>query len=144
MLKKVIENWTSRLDYIRASRGSPMPEIIFKIQIEAHEIHRDKGLEVRLSFGFGLEHHTGDSTNKLGEIPRRDDRWRHQRSPPPQFKHRTDGKGNILQSPALVIKPKTLGPTDLTSTYSVCTRRVFMASGIRTQAFRSGVRCRNH
>ncbi|GFV08004.1 hypothetical protein TNCV_2618761, partial [Trichonephila clavipes] len=30
MLEKVIENWTSRLDYIRASRGSPMPEIIFK------------------------------------------------------------------------------------------------------------------
>ncbi|GFW97778.1 transposable element Tc3 transposase [Trichonephila clavipes] len=31
MLEKVIENWTSRLDYIRASRGSPMPEMIFKI-----------------------------------------------------------------------------------------------------------------
>ncbi|GFW92211.1 putative transposable element [Trichonephila clavipes] len=31
-LEKVIENWTSRLDYIRASRGSPMPEIIFKMQ----------------------------------------------------------------------------------------------------------------
>ncbi|GFU57275.1 uncharacterized protein TNCV_3634651 [Trichonephila clavipes] len=31
MLEKVIENWTSRLDYIRASHGSPMPEIIFKI-----------------------------------------------------------------------------------------------------------------
>ncbi|GFV83355.1 uncharacterized protein TNCV_3055021 [Trichonephila clavipes] len=30
-LEKFIENWTSRLDYIRASRGSPMPEIIFKI-----------------------------------------------------------------------------------------------------------------
>ncbi|GFW65365.1 DUF4817 domain-containing protein [Trichonephila clavipes] len=30
MLEKVIENWMSRLDYIRASRGSPMPEIIFK------------------------------------------------------------------------------------------------------------------
>ncbi|GFW37362.1 hypothetical protein TNCV_859691 [Trichonephila clavipes] len=30
MLERVIENWTSRLDYIRASRGSPMPEIIFK------------------------------------------------------------------------------------------------------------------
>ncbi|GFX44240.1 hypothetical protein TNCV_4120361 [Trichonephila clavipes] len=29
MLEKVIENWTSRLDYIRASRGSPMPEIMF-------------------------------------------------------------------------------------------------------------------
>ncbi|GFU22740.1 uncharacterized protein TNCV_763141 [Trichonephila clavipes] len=32
MLEKVIENCTSRLDYIRASRGSPMPEIIFKIK----------------------------------------------------------------------------------------------------------------
>ncbi|GFV13072.1 putative transposable element [Trichonephila clavipes] len=31
MLGKVIENWTSRLDYIRASRGSPMPVIIFKM-----------------------------------------------------------------------------------------------------------------
>ncbi|GFV21630.1 uncharacterized protein TNCV_521031 [Trichonephila clavipes] len=31
MFEKVIENWTSILDYIRASRGSPMPEIIFKI-----------------------------------------------------------------------------------------------------------------
>ncbi|GFW58336.1 putative DD41D transposase [Trichonephila clavipes] len=31
MLKKVIENWTSRLDYIRASRGSHMSEIIFKM-----------------------------------------------------------------------------------------------------------------
>ncbi|GFV78561.1 transposable element Tc3 transposase [Trichonephila clavipes] len=31
MLEKVIENWTFRLDYIRASRGSPVPEIIFKM-----------------------------------------------------------------------------------------------------------------
>ncbi|GFV90113.1 uncharacterized protein TNCV_4378291 [Trichonephila clavipes] len=31
MLETVIENWTSRLDYIRASRGSPMPENIFKM-----------------------------------------------------------------------------------------------------------------
>ncbi|GFU75719.1 DUF4817 domain-containing protein [Trichonephila clavipes] len=31
MLEKVIENWTSRLDYIRASRGSTMPEIILKM-----------------------------------------------------------------------------------------------------------------
>ncbi|GFV77642.1 DUF4817 domain-containing protein [Trichonephila clavipes] len=31
MLEKVIENWTSRLDYIRASRGSSMPEVIFKM-----------------------------------------------------------------------------------------------------------------
>ncbi|GFW61134.1 uncharacterized protein TNCV_4873441 [Trichonephila clavipes] len=31
MLEKVIENWTSRLDYIRASRGISMPEIVFKM-----------------------------------------------------------------------------------------------------------------
>ncbi|GFX58295.1 DUF4817 domain-containing protein [Trichonephila clavipes] len=31
MLEKVIENWTSRLDYIRASRGSPMSENIIII-----------------------------------------------------------------------------------------------------------------
>ncbi|GFW31646.1 putative DD41D transposase [Trichonephila clavipes] len=31
MLEKVIENWTSRLDYIRASRCSYMPEVIFKM-----------------------------------------------------------------------------------------------------------------
>ncbi|GFT58814.1 uncharacterized protein TNCV_184751 [Trichonephila clavipes] len=31
MLEKVIESWTSRSDYIRASLGSPMPEIIFKM-----------------------------------------------------------------------------------------------------------------
>ncbi|GFU88619.1 uncharacterized protein TNCV_4442961 [Trichonephila clavipes] len=37
MLVKVIENWTSRLDYIRARRGSPMPEIIFKIKDQSHE-----------------------------------------------------------------------------------------------------------
>ncbi|GFU47768.1 transposable element Tcb1 transposase [Trichonephila clavipes] len=33
MLEKVIENWTSKLDYIRASRGSHMPEIIFKMPV---------------------------------------------------------------------------------------------------------------
>ncbi|GFS58774.1 putative DD41D transposase [Trichonephila clavipes] len=31
MLEKVIENCTSRLVYIRANRGSQMPEIIFKM-----------------------------------------------------------------------------------------------------------------
>ncbi|GFW82758.1 putative transposable element [Trichonephila clavipes] len=31
MLENVIENWTSRLNYIRASRGNHMPEIIFKM-----------------------------------------------------------------------------------------------------------------
>ncbi|GFX48130.1 transposable element Tc3 transposase [Trichonephila clavipes] len=31
MLEKVIKNWTSRSDYIRARRGNHMPEIIFKM-----------------------------------------------------------------------------------------------------------------
>ncbi|GFX54839.1 transposable element Tc3 transposase [Trichonephila clavipes] len=31
ILEKVIENWTYRLDYMRAIRGSHMPEIIFKM-----------------------------------------------------------------------------------------------------------------
>ncbi|GFU50513.1 putative LOC100569746 [Trichonephila clavipes] len=31
IMKKIIENWTSRLDYIPASRGNHMPEIIFKM-----------------------------------------------------------------------------------------------------------------
>ncbi|GFX48257.1 hypothetical protein TNCV_2920741 [Trichonephila clavipes] len=38
MLEKVIENWTSRLDYIRASRGSRMPEMIFKIRTSSKGI----------------------------------------------------------------------------------------------------------
>ncbi|GFW93102.1 hypothetical protein TNCV_3888431 [Trichonephila clavipes] len=39
---------------------------------------------------------------------------------------------------------KTFGTTDLTTTYSVCTRSVFGGIGHRTQVFRSGVRCSNH
>ncbi|GFT32614.1 hypothetical protein TNCV_3145621 [Trichonephila clavipes] len=39
---------------------------------------------------------------------------------------------------------KTFGPSDLTSTYSVCTWKVLGGIGHRTQAFRSGVRCSNH
>ncbi|GFX49735.1 hypothetical protein TNCV_3072881 [Trichonephila clavipes] len=34
---------------------------------------------------------------------------------------------------------KAFGSTDLTSTFSVCTRRVFGGIGHRTQAFRAGV-----
>ncbi|GFY06082.1 uncharacterized protein TNCV_3107611 [Trichonephila clavipes] len=45
MLEKVIKNWTSRLDYIRASRGSPMPEIIFKISIPFKKTPFIKGID---------------------------------------------------------------------------------------------------
>ncbi|GFV76982.1 transposable element Tc3 transposase [Trichonephila clavipes] len=49
MLEKVIENWTSRLDYIRASRGSPMPEIIFKMILlpETLQTYRKSGFVQR-------------------------------------------------------------------------------------------------
>ncbi|GFX87720.1 uncharacterized protein TNCV_4304291 [Trichonephila clavipes] len=76
------------------------------------------------------------------------DRWRHHLASPPQFRHGTEGEGNILQPRALVVSAatshKTFGPTNLTSMYSVCTWRVFGSIGHRAQAFRSGVRCSNH
>ncbi|GFU75578.1 uncharacterized protein TNCV_2862931 [Trichonephila clavipes] len=76
MLEKVIENWTSRLDYIRASRGSPMPEIIFKMRqqiVVANTTYlamSDRGPRIssRQSVRFtpvivrSFEHHAGDST----------------------------------------------------------------------------------
>ncbi|GFT54034.1 uncharacterized protein TNCV_153921 [Trichonephila clavipes] len=71
------------------------------------------------------------------------DRWQHYLSPPPQFRHGTGGDGNILQTPAPVVSAatthKTFGPTELTSTYSVCTLRVFGGIGHQTQAFQPGV-----
>ncbi|GFT25538.1 hypothetical protein TNCV_3174111 [Trichonephila clavipes] len=51
----------------------------------------------------------------------------------------TEGEGNILQSLRSRISPQDYGPTDLTSTYSMCTQRVFGGIGHRTQAFRSRV-----
>ncbi|GFU56292.1 hypothetical protein TNCV_582261 [Trichonephila clavipes] len=69
------------------------------------------------------------------------DRWR--RHLLPQFRYGTEGEGNTIQPPAHVISAATaykiFEPTDLTSTYSVCTRRVFGGIGHRTQAFRSRV-----
>ncbi|GFX35662.1 putative DD41D transposase [Trichonephila clavipes] len=51
MLKKLIENWTARLDFIRASRGSHMPEIIFKI----YQV---------ISSQFGLAIHQNDQARR--------------------------------------------------------------------------------
>ncbi|GFT59324.1 uncharacterized protein TNCV_3892481 [Trichonephila clavipes] len=76
------------------------------------------------------------------------DRWRNHLSPPSEFRHGTGGEGNILQPPALVVSAatahKSFRPTDLTTTYSVCTRGVFGGIGHRTQAFRFGDRCSKH
>ncbi|GFX48636.1 uncharacterized protein TNCV_585331 [Trichonephila clavipes] len=76
------------------------------------------------------------------------DRWRHKLSPLPQFRHGTGGEGNIFQYPTPVVSVatahKSFGSTDLTSTYSVCTRRVFGGIRHRTQALLSEIRCFNH
>ncbi|GFX53917.1 hypothetical protein TNCV_1598631 [Trichonephila clavipes] len=62
--------------------------------------------------GPSLEHHTGDSTILLGEIPERTiehyDRWRHHLSPPPQFRQGTEVEGNSVQFSALMIQPTRL------------------------------------
>ncbi|GFU82390.1 hypothetical protein TNCV_2462731 [Trichonephila clavipes] len=75
-------------------------------------------------------------------------RRRHHLSPPPQFRHGTGGEGNIFSSPlhpGFLLRPTTrLSDTDLTSTYSVCTRRLFGGIGHRTQVFQSAVRYSNH
>ncbi|GFV42803.1 hypothetical protein TNCV_841571 [Trichonephila clavipes] len=67
---------------------------------------------------------------------------------PPQFRHRTGGEEHILQPPAPMVSAvnshKTFGPTDLTITYSVRTRRVLGGTRNRTQALQSEVRCSNH
>ncbi|GFX13339.1 hypothetical protein TNCV_2907611 [Trichonephila clavipes] len=60
-------------------------------------------------------------------------------------RHGTEGEGNNSQVPCNHDSAqKTFGPTDLTSTYFVCTRRVFGGLWHRTQTFRSGVRCSNY
>ncbi|GFV59823.1 hypothetical protein TNCV_4739511 [Trichonephila clavipes] len=73
------------------------------------------------------------------------DGWRHHRSPLAQFRYGNGGEENILYPSALVVSAhKTFRLTDLTSMYSVCTRRVFSGIRHRTQVNRSGVRCSNH
>ncbi|GFV04343.1 hypothetical protein TNCV_919641 [Trichonephila clavipes] len=47
MLEKIIENWSSRLDYIRASSGSPMPKesgVISSTLIQGDVYTRGKSL----------------------------------------------------------------------------------------------------
>ncbi|GFX86225.1 uncharacterized protein TNCV_2561071 [Trichonephila clavipes] len=122
--------------------------------LEAHGIHRDNGLEERLSLALALStiqvtvRFSSEKFPPVRQIGIHYDRWRHHRFPPPHFRHGTGGEVYILQSPELlgsaVTAHKTFGPTDLTSTYSMCTLRIFGGTGHLTQAFRSGVRCSNH
>ncbi|GFX87792.1 uncharacterized protein TNCV_2190681 [Trichonephila clavipes] len=105
---------------------------IWQCQIEAQGIHRGNGLEVRLSLALALStiqvivRFSSVKFPPVRQVGILYDRWRNHRSPPPQFRHGIGGEGNILQAPALVgsaeTSHKTFGPTDSTSTCSVCTR----------------------
>ncbi|GFW91567.1 hypothetical protein TNCV_4499871 [Trichonephila clavipes] len=50
------------------------------------------------------------------------DRWRHHLSPPPQFRHGTGRKENILQSPALVVFAAIQGDRDFFEQYGTFCR----------------------
>ncbi|GFY17706.1 uncharacterized protein TNCV_1074411 [Trichonephila clavipes] len=69
------------------------------------------------------------TTQCLSQVGLLHNRWRNHLSPSPQFRHGTGEKGNILQPLAHTVSAatthNTFRPTDLTSTYCVCTRRVF-------------------
>ncbi|GFV52978.1 hypothetical protein TNCV_2876441 [Trichonephila clavipes] len=71
-----------------------------------------------------------ESCQSLRQIGLLYDTWRHHLSPPPQFRHELKERGKY--SPAPVVSAatayKTFKLTDLRSTHSVCTRRIF--SGI--------------
>ncbi|GFT78422.1 hypothetical protein TNCV_981991 [Trichonephila clavipes] len=71
-------------------------------------------------------------------------KWRHYLSPAPQFRPGNGMEENILQHPAPVVYAsnthKIFRPTDLTCTYSVCSREVLGGIGHR-QTLRSEVRC---
>ncbi|GFS98576.1 hypothetical protein TNCV_2987081 [Trichonephila clavipes] len=99
----------------------------------------------------GIPLHASEPQLKLGSGRlsfRRPLRWRHHLYPPPQFRLGTGGEGNILQLLAIVISAatdhKTFGLTDLTSTYSKCTRRGFGGIGHQIQAVWLGIQCSNH
>ncbi|GFV88064.1 hypothetical protein TNCV_3242141 [Trichonephila clavipes] len=86
---------------------------------------------LRLVFAFDELLDGRDSTNYLGEIHRRDDRWRYHLSPPPQFRHGTEGEGSILQSPALVFQPTSLSDPLMQRARTPCVsiRRIFGGIG---------------
>ncbi|GFV07740.1 DUF4817 domain-containing protein [Trichonephila clavipes] len=87
MLEKVIENWTSRLDYIRASHGSPMPEIIFKItslprltEVSSKVLHPacgkgTLGVEVEWERSCVKQGESGKKTNKQKQKPDHPSLW---------------------------------------------------------------------
>ncbi|GFX48024.1 uncharacterized protein TNCV_4113591 [Trichonephila clavipes] len=74
MLEKVIENSTSRLDYIGASHGSHMPEIIFKINLEL-EVNEDNIEELIMG-------HEDELTTELQEILNEEHQETHQNVSP--------------------------------------------------------------
>ncbi|GFX23044.1 hypothetical protein TNCV_360581 [Trichonephila clavipes] len=109
-------------------------------QIEAHEIHRGKGLDVRMSLDLALSTIQVTVRISSGTIDG-DTTDLHLHNLGMELKRR-----EIFSSPPALVHSaqKTFGPTDLTSTYSVCTWMVFGDIGHRNQAFSSRFRCSNH
>ncbi|GFS57845.1 hypothetical protein TNCV_2909341 [Trichonephila clavipes] len=84
-------------------------------QMEGHEINRGKGLDVRMSLDlasstvqvsvrFNLRKFLKEGNERcqcarasVRQVGLFYERWRHHRSPPPQFRHGTGREGNILQ-----------------------------------------------
>ncbi|GFW17772.1 hypothetical protein TNCV_1133721 [Trichonephila clavipes] len=112
-----------------------------KSQNEAHGIHRGKGQEVRLSLALALSTIQVIARIISAKFPEgtinSDTTYLHLHNFGMELKGRKYSPVPCSRDSA----HKTFGPTDLTSTYSVCTRRVFRGIGHRTQPFRSGVRC---
>ncbi|GFV87994.1 hypothetical protein TNCV_3241441 [Trichonephila clavipes] len=71
-----------------------------------------------------------ESCQSLGQVGLLHDRWRHHLSPPPYFRHGTEGEEIILQHPTPVVSATTAhktcvcGPTDLTYTEGIWWHRV--------------------
>ncbi|GFU82982.1 hypothetical protein TNCV_935851 [Trichonephila clavipes] len=105
------------------------------IQIRAQEIHHGKGLEVRLSLALSTVQVTVRfSSAKFPEGTIESDTTY-------LYNYCMELNGREIFSSlwARDSAHKTFGPTDLTSRYSVCTRRVIGDIGHRTPAFRYGV-----
>ncbi|GFW51016.1 hypothetical protein TNCV_3592981 [Trichonephila clavipes] len=115
-----------------------------RIEIEAHEIHRGKGLEVRLSLAQALSTIQVAVRISLVKFPEGtidgDTTYFYLHNLDMELKERKYSPVPCTRDSA----HESFGPTDFSSTYSVCTQRVFVGNGHRIQAFRSGVQCSNH
>ncbi|GFW67672.1 hypothetical protein TNCV_3445441 [Trichonephila clavipes] len=128
--REAVRQSTSRNQARRLPRVDPGYNTKALGQNETHEIHRGKGLEVRLSLAFStIQVTVRISSAKFPEgTTDGDTTYLHLHN------FGMELKGGEKYSPVPCTGDsayKTFGSTDLTSTYSVCTRRVFGGTGIK-------------